>query len=226
MSKNYLILISIIFLVNCKTDDTSHEKKEVLPYNSITKLILSDNQVEFEKAQVSNLETVNGYRYLKFETNIDSLFYEDWYKETVSNDYTILQKRQDIYVNDENQNRKISLYFVGKNLAKINMSWSKEWDILRSGYSFEQILTTAFGNCTSRIWKDNIDTIIKAHNNSQTMFLPKHRTYLSRKNIYSYSTNFANADDLGIVYYITYCTVGLGGGGSDQHLGSELGLLL
>ena len=84
------------------------------------------------------------------------------------------------------------------------MSWVTVWDISRTGDGFEEILSKAFGNCTSFIKKDNIDSIINAHNEFESSISSRYRTYLSRENIYKYYTNFRDVNDLGIEYNNTY----------------------
>lgn len=137
MNKNILITMICFFLMSsCSQIKKNKIKDETLPTNSATRLVNErKSYTDINEPNVKNIDIINGFRELKLNTNIDSLYIEDWkfngdsiYVKDRSpkfflSDIIFIEKEITVTMQDKNYDCIFFLTFFKKKLIMIDVNF-------------------------------------------------------------------------------------------------------
>lgn len=127
MIKKFLLTAFCIFLISScnQLKDIPH------PTNSATRLVNERRSyTKINEPNVKNIDFINGFRELKLDTNMDSLYLEDWQSKEISPDILYFEKDIIVTMQDKNYDCIFYLAFFKKKLIMIDVNFN---DILNSG---------------------------------------------------------------------------------------------
>jgi len=135
--KRAILLLFLISLYSCKL----LENKK-LPLNSATKLIQSRDTTNYSRIfnqSSKNIDIINGYKRLKLNTHMDSLYLEDWELDKYSTDISYFQKKMKLKIGSEESESVIVLTFYLSKLVMIDIELNDNKSITnKRRYSPEQ----------------------------------------------------------------------------------------